>query len=153
VLTAWRVIKTKLTESAFDGEGARLFGGRWNSPGTPIIYTSESLSLAVLEILVHLQVGQALSSYSACAVRFDGRLLTELGAAKLPGNWRESPAQVALQQIGDDWVATGKSVVLKVPSAIVDGESNYLLNPRHPDFESLVIEPFGPLAIDSRLHR
>jgi len=73
--TGWRIVKTRFVQQAFDGEGARLYGGRWNSPGVKMIYTSESLALAALEILAHLGQSSTLASYSRCAVHFDDALV------------------------------------------------------------------------------
>jgi RES domain-containing protein len=147
----WRIVKTKYAAQAFDGEGARLYGGRWNSHGVRMVYTSESLALAALEILAHLGRAGALASYSRCAVRFDKGLLTSLDRALLPDNWRAYPAPAELQVIGNRWIADGTSAVLEVPSVLVDTENNYLLNPLHPDFGSLVIEPPEPFDFDPRL--
>jgi RES domain-containing protein len=148
----WRIVKQKHAHQAFDGEGARLYGGRWNSPGIPLVYTSESLALAALEMLVHLDQSRVLSSYVVFPVRFDASLVTSVDEADLPTRWRDYPARPELQAIGDRWAAGGTSVVLEVPSAVVDG-SNYLLNPAHPDFRSLSIGPPRPFRFDPRLVR
>jgi RES domain-containing protein len=147
----WRILKTSRAATAFDGEGARLHGGRWNSPGTAVVYTSESLSLAVLELLVHLQATRLLGSYCSIAVDFDDALVDAVEAAALPRGWTRYPAPSALQEIGDQWVAGRRSVVLRVPSAVVPGESNFLLNPGHPDFARVVIGPPRPFVLDPRL--
>ncbi len=149
--TAWRIVKTKFSGQAFDGEGARLYGGRWNSPGVRMVYTSESLALAALEILAHLGRRSVLASYSRCAVHFDGALVTSLDRSLLPADWRAYPAPVELQFIGNRWVADGASAVLEVPSALIETESNYLINPQHPDFGSLSINPPEPFDFDPRL--
>lgn len=149
--TGWRIVKTKFAAHAFDGEGARLYGGRWNSPGVRMVYTSESLALAALEILAHLGRSGALAAYSRCAVRFDERLVTSLDRSLLPADWRTYPAPAELQLIGNSWVADGTSAVLEVPSALVETERNYLLNPLHPEFGSLIIEPPKPFDFDPRL--
>src|SRR5215218_8031319 len=137
--TGWRIVKSRHTGTAFDGEGARLYGGRWNSPGTPMVYTSSTISLAVLEILVHLQEASLLSSYSLISADFDDALVERLDHSMLPDGWRTYPAPSDLQRIGDEWVRSQRSVALEVPSVIVESESNYLLNPAHPDFSSVVI--------------
>lgn len=147
----WRIVKTKFAGHAFDGEGARLYGGRWNSPGVRMVYTSQSLALAALEILAHLGQAGALASYSRCAIHFDEGLFTSLDRSLLPANWRAYPAPPELQTIGNRWVAGETSAVLEVPSVLVETESNYLLNPLHPDFGSLVIEPPEPFDFDRRL--
>jgi RES domain-containing protein len=149
--TAWRIVKTRLAGSAFDGEGARLHGGRWNSPGTRVVYTSESVSLALLEILVHLRAATALPTYSLISVRLDDAQVTALDRGRLPAAWRAFPAPAELARLGDAWAAAGGSLALEVPSAVVPRESNYLLNPGHPDFAALAIPPSEPFTLDLRL--
>ena len=149
--TAWRIVKTRFAARAFDGEGARLYGGRWNSAGVRVVYTAGSVSLAVLEMLVHLENTDVLPAYSLCAVCFDAAVVTTLDRSKLPANWRDSPSPPELLVLGDAWVASRTSAVLDVPSAVVESESNYLINPDHPDFASLVIEPPRRFTFDPRL--
>lgn len=149
--TGWRIVKSRFAKRPFDGEGARLYGGRWNSVGVRMVYTAGSVSLAVLEMLVHLESSDVLPSYSLCAVHFDESVVTRLDRSRLSGNWRESPAPPELLMIGDAWIAARSSAVLEVPSAVVESESNYLINPEHPDFVSLVIDPPRPFTFDPRL--
>ena len=149
--TGWRIVKSRYASTAFDGEGARLYGGRWNSPGTRIVYTSSTISLAVLEVLVHLQEASILSSYSLISAGFDDALVERLDRSMLPDGWRSYPAPSELQRIGDEWVRRQRSAVLEVPSVIVERESNYLLNPTHPDFSSVVIGEPEPFTFDERL--
>jgi RES domain-containing protein len=149
--TAWRIVKTRFAAQVFDGEGARLYGGRWHSVGVRMVYTAGSVSLAVLEILVNLENTDVLPAYSLCAVNFDDGLVTTLDRSRLPSNWRDSPSPPELLAIGDAWIASGKSAVLEVPSAVVESESNYLINPAHPDFAALVIESPRPFSLDPRL--
>ncbi len=150
-ITAWRIFKKKLKASAFTGEGARRFGGRWNSKGKSVIYASQSPSLAVLEILVHLQKQDFLNAYLLAAISFDDSLIITLPKSKLPSNWRNYPAPVALQKIGDKWLAEGTSVVLKVPSVLLALESNYLIDPIHPDFSICLLGKPQPFSFDPRL--
>lgn len=150
-ISAWRIVKQKLARSAFSGEGARLYGGRWNSPGRSLVYTSESRALALAEILVHLEFPGALSRYVVFEVEIDQSTVTALDPGELPKNWRAEPAPRRLQAIGDGWIASGTSAVLRVPSAVVAGEFNYLLNPLHPDFSRLVIHGPERFSIDRRL--
>lgn len=149
--TAWRIFKSRRSGSAFDGEGARLYGGRWNSPGTRMVYTAGSESLAVLEVLVHLGDVETLSSYSLCAVEFDDRLVETLDRSKLPENWSTYPAPSELRHIGDAWVQDLSSAVLEVPSAVVELESNYLINPVHKDFGAMRLGYPQPFRFDRRL--
>jgi RES domain-containing protein len=147
----WRIAKATRAATAFDGEGARLYGGRWNSPGTAMVYTAESRSLAALELLVHLQASQLLMSYSSISATFGDELLEVVTPATLPADWDRSPAPVALQEIGDRWVATARSAVLQVPSAMVPTERLFLVNPNHTDFGRVAIGAPTPFQFDPRL--
>ena len=148
--TAFRLVKTRYLATAWDGGGAKRAGGRWNSPGVAVVYTSASLSLALVEVLVHLPSG-ILPAYSAIPVEFEDRLIATLQSRQLPANWSVQPAPVETRERGDAWVRSTESVVLKVPSVVVPTESNYLINPGHPDFKRLKIG--APLAFpfDARL--
>ena len=150
-LTAWRITKHKHVRSAFTGEGARLFGGRWNSPGTPIIYVAQSQSLAVLEVLVHLDSAAILEEYVLLRVDFEQSMVRDLNRSAVPSFWRADPPPVETQPIGDEWSAAGTSVDLRVPSTLVPGESNFLLNPQHPNFKKLKIFEPQSFRFDPRL--
>jgi RES domain-containing protein len=152
-LTAWRITKYKHIKSAFTGEGARLFGGRWNRPGTPIIYVAQFQSLAVLEVLVHLDSAAILEKYVLLRVDFDESMIRSLNRSALPSSWRADPPPFQTQTIGDEWAAAGTSVALRVPSTLVPGESNFLLNPQHPDFKKLKIFNPQSFRFDPRLGR
>jgi len=151
VITAWRIIKNTYATQAFDGEGARLLGGRWNSPGHRVVYTSQSASLATLEILVHLGSSAALASWVLMACRIPDGLIQVAGRAGLPKHWRRFPAPADLQRIGNEWIISGASAVLEVPSAIIETEHNYLLNPEHRDFRKIEVLSPVPFAFDARL--
>jgi RES domain-containing protein len=138
-VTAWRIVRTRYARTAFTGTGASSFGGRWNSPGVAVVYTAQSLSLAALEMLVHLDPEQLLESYRAIAVTFDEELARTLTREQLPRNWRSGRPPPRLQSIGNEWVKNNTSTVLRVPSVIIPEESNFLLNPAHPDFHRLTI--------------
>ncbi len=148
---AWRIVKASRASSAFDGEGARLYGGRWNNPGTAAIYTAQSRSLAALELLVHLQASHLLMSYRSIFVDFEDALIETVDPERLASNWRDYPAPSVLQQFGDRWVSERRSAVLQVPSVVIPDEYNAIINPRHPDFDRLVIGPPKPFEFDPRL--
>jgi RES domain-containing protein len=152
-LSAWRITKQKHAKSAFNGEGARLYGGRWNSPGTAMIYTAQSQALAVLEVLVHLDSPELLRRYSLFEIAIDPSCVEELDLSNLPRNWKANPVPARVRAIGDDWVAARRSAVLRVPSALVPAESSFLLNPRHPDFGQLQIGKAVPFQFDPRFAR
>ena len=150
---AWRIVKKRHAGTAFDGEGARLYGGRWNSPGVAAVYASESRALATLEVLAGLQTNSPLPGYVLIPAEFEDALVVTIELAELPGEWRDNPPPSSTQRIGDRWVARGESAVLRVPSALVPREWNYLFNPGHPDFPSVLVGEQEPLAIDPRLLR
>jgi RES domain-containing protein len=134
--------------AAFDGEGARRYGGRWNSAGVPMVYASEHESLAVLEVRVHIAMSGV---YKSFAFDFDEGLMRTLLVQQLPKDWQHEPPPVSLQRLGDQWVKAGDSVILAVPSAIVPNELNLLINPRHPDFSKIDIHTATDLTLDRRL--
>jgi RES domain-containing protein len=147
---AFRLIKAKHAATAFSGEGARLVGGRWNFPGTPLVYTSESLSLAALETFVHLQPVDKRIRY----VWFRVTIPSGVGIdrqASLPSSWRASPPSEATQAVGTAWAKQMGSAVLRVPSILVPGEHNLLLNPQHPQFKRLRISKPEAFDFDGRL--
>ncbi len=147
---AWRIVKQKYAATAFTGEGASRSGGRWNSHGTWVVYASGSKSLAALETLVHLNP-PVLFSYVAFRLEFPEKLVERFAPAGLPANWTEHPPPPAAQLVGDIWVRSGRSAVLELPSVIIPGESNCLLNPRHPDFRLITIGAPEPFSFDHRL--
>lgn len=151
MIVAWRLCQRQVTRKAFDGEGAFLHGGRWNLPGIRVVYVASSLALAALEILVHIEDGYDLLSvrYVAIGVRFDRSLVTT--PRKLPRRWREDPPSATSASVGDALVKAGSSAVLRVPSAVVPSESNYLLNPAHRDFTRVRIAKPTQFAFPPRL--
>ena len=149
-MRVWRILKEKYAATAFDGEGARLHGGRWNSRGTRMVYTSGSQALAALESLVHLNPPVAFR-YAAIPVDFDESLLETLAKSALPKDWTEEPPPPSTQAIGDRWVKEARSAVLQVPSLLIPAEPNFLLNPAHPDFRKLKIGKPTAFSFDPRL--
>jgi RES domain-containing protein len=151
VVRTWRLVKTRFVNHAFDGEGARLYDGRWSSPGLPVVYTSATASLAVLEVFANAHRAELLASFQLLSCTFDESLVKRVGVSALPANWRQSPAPVRLQEIGDEWLRTAASLVLQVPSSIIEHESNYLINPLHPGFKHVKRSAPEPFVIDLRL--
>lgn len=152
MITAWRITKAKYAATAFDGEGARSEGGRWNSPGLPVVYVADSAALAALEILMHVDP-HVLAAYVRIPCTFSETLVTYLNRARFPANWQSSPAPPELQQIGDGWLKRGTSAILEVPSAVIPTESTYLLNPLHADFAQMEIGTPSPFEWDVRLFK
>ena len=151
MVTSWRVVNEDYATRAFDGEGARVWGGRWNSSGRAVVYTSATTSLGLLEKMVHADSG-LLPFYIAISVTFDGEMVETVAPARLPVDWRSLPAPLTLKRIGDEWEESMRSCILEVPSVVVPHESNFMLNPRHTDFPSLEIGDAVSLEIDQRLH-
>jgi len=147
--SGWRIVKAKHAATAFSGEGARLYGGRWNSPGVPMVYLSEHRSLGALEILVHTRPLTFMDSYQAFFAEWDDALQETL--ASLPGMWKAEPPGIATMQIGDQWVREKRSAVLVVPSVLIPEERNFVMNPAHPDFRKIAIHDRGEFALDARL--
>ena len=118
-----------------------------------MVYVAESQSLAVLEMLVHLDAPALLEKYVFLEVDFDASLVIDLDRSSLPKNWQSDPVPEAVQAIGDRWILSGDSAVFRVPSVLVPGESNFLLNPRHPDFGKIGISRPQAFRFDPRLAR
>lgn len=148
---AWRIVKSRYAAEAFNGEGARLYGGRWTSIGRAVVYTSGTLALATLEMLVHLDSSLPFHAYSVFEVRFPDRIVADVALAALPDTWKNYPAPAELRVIGDRWLDELQTAVLRAPSAVVGVESNYLLNPIHPDFRLVTVGPERPHDLDPRL--
>ncbi|MBI4545380.1 MAG: RES family NAD+ phosphorylase [Gemmatimonadetes bacterium] len=125
------------------GEGARLAGGRWNSPGTAVVYASAHLSLAVLETLVHVDPADLPDGLLAYELEVPAALVEDLGAAELGPAWREDLRRT--RALGDTWARHRRSLMLTVPSAVVPSERNLLVNPLHPAVGEVSVasaEPF-----------
>jgi len=147
---AWRIVKEKHTAMAFSGEGAAKNGGRWNSRGVRVVYASGTKSPAALESLVHLNPPVRFK-YVAIRIKFDDALIEVVPPKVLPPDWKSEPPPPSTKRIGDAWVSEARSAVLALPSVIVSGESNYLLNPAHPDFKKISIAKPERFTFDPRL--
>jgi len=150
MMRAWRIVREDHGSTAFDGEGAWRFGGRWNSRGTRTVYTSATLSLAALETLVHLNPPVAFK-YVAIPIEFDEALVETFATSDLPADWNEEPPPPSTAEIGDRWVKESRSAVLELPSVIIPAEPNYMLNPAHSDFKRIRIGKPTPFSFDPRL--
>jgi RES domain-containing protein len=150
--TVWRITSARYGGHAYDGEGARLYGGRWNQPGTPVVYGSWTLSLAALEYFVHLEPDLAPPDLVAVAAELPAGLPVEtLEVEALPGNWRTYPAPERLRDLGTGWVRSARTAVLQVPSSVIPHEMNVLINPAHPDFARIKIRDPEPFSFDPRM--
>ncbi len=140
-IIAWRFVKQKHASTAFTGEGAKLYGGRWNQQGVAAVYTSDSLSLAVIEQLVHIKPEDIIRLHY-CSIKLeipDSLAIEEIKS--LPADWDADPIPEITKNIGTDWLLSGRTAVLKVPSSIIKVQFNYVLNPLHPDFKKIKVYP------------
>ena len=150
-MIVFRLSKSKFAND-LSGKGAEKSGGRWNSKGTAIVYTSESRALCTTEIAVHTPLGNLPLDYKIISIEIpDDILIQELTTADLPDDWKSIPHVHATQEIGDRFVAEGIFPVLKVPSVVVQDEFNYLINPTHADSRKIVIKAIDPFNFDERL--
>jgi RES domain-containing protein len=149
----YRLIKTRHANTAFDGYGARTHGGRWNSKGGAACYASDSIALAVLEVLVHLRDTEILESYTLCTLELPDEEIMVLDPSALPEDWQGDPAPLSTAAIGDGWLAGGDGLALAIPSIIIPAQWNYLLNPAHPEYARLVAasQQCEPFRFDGRL--
>jgi RES domain-containing protein len=142
---------TRTNYANLSGDGARLYGGRWNNEGKPMVYLASSRSLAVLEALAHLTLTNIPDDYCMMVIEVPDKAETELDIKILPSQWHEYPEPNILKQIGNRFLIEKKHLLLKVPSAIVKEEYNYLLNPLHRDADKVKIISKQPFSFDSRL--
>lgn len=150
----YRILRKRYARNPFDGEGAYRYGGRWSSPGTRLVYTSEHQSLAMLEYFVHLDKDDPPGDLVLVLADVPDNLRRErLDAGDLPANWREAAAPAELAQFGDEFVQGGEHCLLVVPSVLVPGENNWLFNPAHRDFRRVILRAVEPLNYDSRMFR
>lgn len=146
----WRIVPENRASDAFLGEGARLFGGRWNSPGVAVVYGSQHKSLAALEQLVHFNPIRP-NRFKVFQFQFSDSLIENVSLRNLPKDWRQEPPPPSAQQFGNVWARELRSAVLAIPSIIIPDELNYLLNPAHPDFKKITIGNPGDFSFDARL--
>lgn len=143
-------LATELYKNDLTGTGAKLFGGRWNSAGLPVLYTTENISLAVLEILVRVDTQTIPLSYHLIKIDISASVpLQSITTNKLKVNWKDDLDYT--QWMGDEFIKSHKSLLLKVPSAIVDEENNYIVNPEHSDFKKVKIIAVNKFMFDKRL--
>lgn len=149
-MRVWRITRQRYAQ--LDGEGARLNGGRWNSEGVAAVYTSETLALAALEYLVHVDVEDVPADL--CVLKLvipDDAPLEDVLLGDLPSDWNKVEDHPACTARGDQWARKGAALVLRVPSAVIPTEHNYLLNPKHPLMEKVRTVSVETFAFDRRL--
>ena len=152
-MLVWRVTRKADAEQPLSGEGARRYGGRWNHIGVALVYTSQSLSLAVLEYLVNLPITDLPGDLVSLQIEIPNDLpRVEVTIKELPDNWRTYPSVEELKDIGTDWVRRATVPILVVPSVVIPSELNYLINPIHPLSDRVEILSVDAFALDTRLY-
>lgn len=147
----YRVVRNKYLYD-LSGAGSKLFGGRWNSPGIPALYTSASKSLAVLESLTNTPPAILQNDFSILIVEIKGKVLAhEFQEKDLPKNWKVYPAPINLAKLGDKWLLARKKLLIKVPSVVIPSEFNYIINPLHKDMSKVKIIAAEKLELDGRV--
>jgi len=150
-LILWRLCAAKYAAQALSGEGAEMVGGRWSPPGIRVAYCAESRALAVVEVLASADEGDRLTGIKWTLVPVVVSADWIEKPTRFPDNWRQFPHAPETQRVGAEWVQARRSVALRVPSALIGGEFNYLLNPAHPQFASVKIGKPEPFLFDPRL--
>jgi RES domain-containing protein len=153
VIEAFRIVRAEFERELWSGVGGLHVDGRWHSRGRRIVYTSQSLSLAQLEVLVHIADRRQMPPLVYATVLIPDEVrIGSVEPHELPAGWQQfSPYSATTQRIGTRWLTEARSAVLKVPSAISQHEWNYLLNPMHPDFAQLRLAAPVPFAMDPRV--
>lgn len=147
----FRLSKLKYSKD-LSGKGAELAGGRWNSKGTPMLYTSQSLALSTTEVAVHVPLGILPKGYYAITYEVPTSVnIQEISMEDLPEDWKSIPHSHSTQQIGDLFISSLKSLILKVPSAVIQGDFNFLINPTHQDLAKIHISDIQKYEFDERL--
>jgi RES domain-containing protein len=150
----YRILRKPYSKKPLDGEGAYYFGGRWSSTGTRLAYTAGHLSLAMIEYFIHIDPDDPPKDLVAVTAEVpDSVPRTSVSARQLPANWRQSPSPSELAEIGDRFVRDRRAAILIVPSALAPAESNWLINPRHPEFSRIRLRSVEAFEYDPRFFR
>ncbi len=150
-MIVYRLSKSKFA-SDLSGRGAEIAGGRWNSKGIPVVYTGESRALCVTEIAVHTELGNVPEDYQLISIEIPDEIaICKIAPEELPFNWNTIPHMAGTQMVGDNKLKSNNCAVIRVPSAVVPGDFNYLLNPRHRDFIKINIIKIEDFSFDKRL--
>lgn len=149
-MIVYRLSRSKYSND-LSGKGAELAGGRWNSKGIPMIYTSQNISLCMAEVAVHVPLGIIPVDYELITLEIPDDEILELKKSKLPEDWRVTLMQNDTQKFGDAFFKKAEKLILKVPSVIVKGEFNFLINPNHKNSKKVKIKKIEPFVFDERL--
>jgi RES domain-containing protein len=150
-MNVYRIARSIYAED-LSGTGARMVGGRWNSKGIALLYTAESRALAAMELAVRVNFSRKPKDLVmiTIAISKDAKIIVP---DTLPEDWHQFPHRALTRQIGDNFVLEGKALILKVPSAVVKGDYNYLINPLHLSFKNIRILHTTSFDFDERLGR
>lgn len=152
MISIWRIEKKKYASVSFSGDGAYAYGGRWNHPGTRVVYASETLALCALEKFVHLESAAAAIEFVCFKISVPEQVkIKKLELSSLPANWRDCPVPAETMDIGTKWARKNETVLLSLPSTIIPLEYDYLINPAHPDHRHLRFSKPLPFSFDPRL--
>jgi RES domain-containing protein len=149
-MIVYRLSRTKYAND-LSGEGARLFGGRWNNRLTACIYTSQNRALAVLEYTVNITADDIPRALSMVTLHIPDDKMIEITEPMLPGNWKEAPAPASAKDFGTRILKAMRYPVIKVPSVIIPQEFNFILNPFHPDSAAFVVAGINDFVYDTRI--
>ena len=150
-MQAFRIVKKRHALTAFSGDGARAFGGRWNFPGIPMVYAAQTRALAALESLAHFGGAERRMALVTFEIEIPDPLALRLEAGGLPRDWRSAVPSASTQALGSEWQRGARSAALVVPSVLVPQEYCVLLNPEHPDIDKIMVAYPEAFAFDARL--
>jgi len=152
-MLVYRIAKKDVVKD-LSGTGAKLFGGRWNHKGTAVVYTSETRALATVEFLVHMSLSNAPRGLMIATIEVPDKIVPEeVPRTSLPRGWRDYPPPRSVADLGTQWAKAKKSLLLRVPSAVVEQEYNVLINPLHSDMGKVVLLRVEAFELDKRLVR
>jgi RES domain-containing protein len=149
-MKVFRLSKAEFSRD-LSGKGAEIAGGRWNPRGVPVVYTSDSRALCMAEVAVHIPVGFIPKDYKIVEIEIPEDKILEVSKENLPENWNAFPEIMETKKIGEEWVKRSEFLILKVPSAVVEGDFNYLINPQNTDINQVKISSVKDFRFDSRL--
>jgi RES domain-containing protein len=150
-MEVFRISRSKWAED-LSGEGARLFGGRWNRKGTPCLYTSSSRSLAILEYSVNVSLDEIPRSLSIVTLKLPDHFL-DVRLQELPGNWKDVPAPGSTRDLGTKLLNEGRHLIIRLPSAVIPQEYNYIINPLHRDLKLCKVVAVDDFVYDVRIKK
>ena len=150
-MRAYRIVKKRHMLTAFSGDGARAYGGRWNFPGIPMVYAAHTRALAALESLAHFGGAERKVQFVTFELEIPDRLAIQLKLADLPRGWRSDEPSPSTQALGSEWQRDGRSAALVVPSVHVPQEACVLVNPEHADIDKIMVSYPEPFSFDPRL--